>query len=265
MLDVHPPHAPTHTWKDFFIHIATIVVGLLIAVGLEQTVEYIHRRHQVKELREALNAEREENRQIYALNVAWFRYDRAILKNSLRILFYLKQHPGTPEEKLPGAPVWRQAYDPVVDSAYRNAQQGETLAMLPQQEAAELSHLYQEFTFSQEAAQTAAEAGLKWGEFATIDPDVSHLSAAQVDKDIELLTDALFLNAKWSIWLHNIGEDHVDFVGCPTRAEFEEAVGWSRSPQDRKKLAPAQAQTDEALRSTRAAVEALKPAVAAAH
>jgi hypothetical protein len=24
MLDVHPPHNPTHTWPDFLIHIATI-------------------------------------------------------------------------------------------------------------------------------------------------------------------------------------------------------------------------------------------------
>ena len=46
MLDVHPPHSATHTWKDFFIHIATIVIGLLIAVGLEQGVEYMHHRHQ---------------------------------------------------------------------------------------------------------------------------------------------------------------------------------------------------------------------------
>jgi hypothetical protein len=38
MLDVHPPHKAAHTFKDFFIHIATIVIGLLIAVGLEQTV-----------------------------------------------------------------------------------------------------------------------------------------------------------------------------------------------------------------------------------
>jgi hypothetical protein len=37
MLDVHVPH-PTHTWKDFFIHIATIVGDLLIAVGVEQLV-----------------------------------------------------------------------------------------------------------------------------------------------------------------------------------------------------------------------------------
>jgi hypothetical protein len=54
MLDVHPPHTPTHTWKDFFIHIATIVVGLIIAVGLEQSVEAIHHHHQREELREAL-------------------------------------------------------------------------------------------------------------------------------------------------------------------------------------------------------------------
>jgi hypothetical protein len=31
MLDVHPPHESIHTWRSFFIHIATIVVGLLIA------------------------------------------------------------------------------------------------------------------------------------------------------------------------------------------------------------------------------------------
>ena len=46
MLDVHPPHHAASTWRDFFIHIATIVIGLLIAVALEQTVEFIHHRQQ---------------------------------------------------------------------------------------------------------------------------------------------------------------------------------------------------------------------------
>ena len=54
MLDVHPPHESAHTWRDFFIHIATIVVGLLIAVGLEQTVEAIRHAHERTELHEAL-------------------------------------------------------------------------------------------------------------------------------------------------------------------------------------------------------------------
>lgn len=45
MLDFHPPHESVHTLKSFLIHIATIVIGLLIAIGLEQTVERFHHRH----------------------------------------------------------------------------------------------------------------------------------------------------------------------------------------------------------------------------
>lgn len=43
MLDVHPAHHAATTWREFFIHIATIILGLLIAIGLEQTVELFHR------------------------------------------------------------------------------------------------------------------------------------------------------------------------------------------------------------------------------
>jgi hypothetical protein len=61
MLDVHPPHAATHSWKDFFIHVATICVGLLIAVGLEQTVEYFHHRSEARDLREQMRGVFENN------------------------------------------------------------------------------------------------------------------------------------------------------------------------------------------------------------
>jgi demethoxyubiquinone hydroxylase (CLK1/Coq7/Cat5 family) len=63
MLDVHPPHEALHTWKGFFIHIATIVVGLFIAVALEQSVEAIIRHHEAASLRKDLG---EESRQILA-------------------------------------------------------------------------------------------------------------------------------------------------------------------------------------------------------
>jgi len=61
MLDVHPPHHSTTTWRDFFIHIATICIGLLIAIGLEQSVEALHRHHERVQLRKALD---NESRQI---------------------------------------------------------------------------------------------------------------------------------------------------------------------------------------------------------
>jgi len=61
MLDVHPPHKTVHTWQDFFIHIATISVGLLIAIGLEHTVGWIHHRYQRIELEAQLHEEALEN------------------------------------------------------------------------------------------------------------------------------------------------------------------------------------------------------------
>ena len=64
MLDVHPPHHAASTWRDFFIHIATIVIGLLIAVGLEQTVEAVHHSHQRHQLDEDLRIEAENNQHV---------------------------------------------------------------------------------------------------------------------------------------------------------------------------------------------------------
>jgi hypothetical protein len=62
MLDVHPPHQLTHTWRDFLIHIATIVIGLLIAVALEQTVEHLHHHSQAREAEDSLHRESIANR-----------------------------------------------------------------------------------------------------------------------------------------------------------------------------------------------------------
>ncbi len=61
MLDVHPAHHAASSWREFFIHIATIVLGLLIAVGLEQTVEYIHHRRELTSAREELRVEVEQD------------------------------------------------------------------------------------------------------------------------------------------------------------------------------------------------------------
>ena len=45
MLDVHPPHEKIHGIRDFFLHLFTITIGLLIALGLENLAERIHHHH----------------------------------------------------------------------------------------------------------------------------------------------------------------------------------------------------------------------------
>jgi hypothetical protein len=255
MLDVHPPHAPTHTWRDFLIHIATIVIGLLIAVGLEQTVEYLHRRHQVHELREALRQEREENRKIFIVNVAEYRVNRATLENDLRIFLYLRQHPGTPEEKLPGIPNWSIPYQPTVTAAWKNAQQTQTLSLLTRKENEDAALFYDELSKSEQAANQAAVSAFKVGDYAFADPDPSHLPPAQVEKIIESIKDLMYTNWGWALWLANTGEDHQDFASIFTKQQMRYDNPAFRSPQDKARLAKAAAQTEQALAAAKAALK----------
>jgi hypothetical protein len=79
MLDVHASHSAVRTWRDFFIHIATITIGLLIAIALEQWVESLHHIHQRHQLQDDLLEEAKRNRDILMTDLglesqaAWFR------------------------------------------------------------------------------------------------------------------------------------------------------------------------------------------------
>ena len=59
-MDIHKPHA-AKSWREFFIEIGTIVVGILIALGLEQVIETIHWRHEAEEAEASIDAEIESN------------------------------------------------------------------------------------------------------------------------------------------------------------------------------------------------------------
>ena len=86
MLDVHPPHEAAHTWKDFFIHIATIVVGLCIAVGLEQTVEALHHHHQVADLTEQMRVEAQNNLPVIRNSITRLEAQTQYIKALQRLL-----------------------------------------------------------------------------------------------------------------------------------------------------------------------------------
>lgn len=80
MIDVDPPHASIETWRDILIHLAIIVTGILIAIGLEQTAEAIHHRHQCRDLEANMRAEAQHNVGILNIhldvnipNMLWYR------------------------------------------------------------------------------------------------------------------------------------------------------------------------------------------------
>ena len=59
-MEIHKPHA-AKTWKEFFIELGTIVLGILIALSLEQAVENWREHRQYAEARQAMRDELDYN------------------------------------------------------------------------------------------------------------------------------------------------------------------------------------------------------------
>ncbi len=139
MLDIHPPEHAAHTWRDFLIHIATIVVGLLIAIGLEQTVEYLHHRHQIEIARERIHEEIHVNERIIDDNNVHLGEIMDRLNHNLIVLRALEAH-----QPPPGAPLdfsWQLQGS--YNAAYESAHNSGTISLLPYDEGAMYSDCYQ--------------------------------------------------------------------------------------------------------------------------
>jgi hypothetical protein len=205
MLDVHPPHAPTHTWKDFFIHIATIVVGLIIAVGLEQTVEAIHHHREVSEAREALSAEIGDNRDRFEQEARNWRWESAELENNLDVLEALRQHPGTPDEKLPGVLFWAHRGGPFSHAAWDAARSAGVTSLMPREEITEMQAYYTRLETIDTAARDAWAAINDASRFEFVAYHLSDLTPAQIDEITTLTEIAMERHFLWGITLENAG------------------------------------------------------------
>ena len=265
MLDVHPAHHAANTWGDFFIHIATIVVGLLIAIGLEQTVEYFHHRIEISETREALRREKEENRKRFAVNTTSFRWEAAELENNLRVLAFLQQHPGTPEENLPGVLRWGFGHAPIAELSWNNAQQTQVLTLMPPEEAESNAALYGLLDATDRDEKNAYEAVSRASSYANVDPNPSHMTPAQVAAEIDFIKDAMTATQIWAAHLMNVNQQFPEFSPAPTPQELGLLAGSLRSAADQKKLAAPEAATDSDLATSRDAMVAAMKAAGEIH
>ena len=144
MIEIHSPHEPVHSWKDAFIHIAIIVVGLVIAVGLEQTVEFVHHRFQVAETRRALLIERRVNINHFAMQTEEFHRFVPKLETDLAIFQFLKAHPHAPPDQWPGKISRYHMMSRYIDAAWKTAQENNVLALMPDQEVQQDDQLYRQ-------------------------------------------------------------------------------------------------------------------------
>jgi hypothetical protein len=152
MLDVHPPHHAAHSWRDFFIHIATIVIGLLVAIGLEQTVEHFHHRHLAGEARELLRVEKDKDRRSLDIDIYTTERHQRDLRRDLGILRTLKTHAQAPNQPF----IIRRFSYGFFSEAWKNIHESGTINYLTPQEVQGLDYRY---TLQDEFSTGARESG----------------------------------------------------------------------------------------------------------
>jgi hypothetical protein len=62
-MEIHAPEKPIHSKREFIFHMFTVILGILIALGLEGIVEWAHHRALVREARENITVEIEKNKE----------------------------------------------------------------------------------------------------------------------------------------------------------------------------------------------------------
>lgn len=156
-MEVHPPHAPLHNWKDFWIHLGTITIGLLIAISLEQSVELVHHMHQRAQLEDDLHAEGVRNLDLVAENVQIFEAWRAYMMAVRHTVDSTSQsggktiipYPIQPKIPTPAAPS---------DAVWATARESTLIELLPRQRAEIFARLYRQHELAIKESDVLATA-----------------------------------------------------------------------------------------------------------
>jgi hypothetical protein len=159
-MEIHKPHA-AKTWKEFFIELGTIVVGILIALGLEQMVEGLHDRSRVAQARENIRSEIAANIGIFVTRDG----TESCVSRRLDEVDGLI-HAST-AGSLPPGPIWigHPFLSARADNQYMSATQSGAVALMPSQEQSSYALIYVEFDQYHQAALNEQSA---WADLRTL-------------------------------------------------------------------------------------------------
>ena len=137
MLDVHAPHEKMHGARDFFLHLFTITIGLLIALSLEGLVEWRHHRHLVHEAEAGLRSEIDQNAERLSSIRKQIQDQNNELNRNLATLEKMRVHPELHESM--SFTFRQQGFE---DTAWKTAQTTGALAFMSYKDAREYSTIY---------------------------------------------------------------------------------------------------------------------------
>jgi hypothetical protein len=156
-MEVHPPHAPLHTWRDFWIHLGTITIGLLIAISLEQSVEKLHHIHQRHQLEQDLRAEGLRNLDLVAENIKVFGALKEYALNLRQTVNAMRESGGKVKLPYPAKPKIPTPAAPS-DAVWATAKESSLIELLPRERAEIFARLYRQNDLAAKESETLAAA-----------------------------------------------------------------------------------------------------------
>ena len=213
-MDIHKPKA-AHSLREFLIEIGTIICGILIALSLEQGVEWLHWQHEVELTHETLKPEFLR----IVRNVGRKDADSPCLiarMNDMQSVLQEAENTG----RLPAmGPLPELGNDPWTPRAWDGIVSSQVLAHLPRHEALNASGVV---STAQYLGRLRDEAIAQWSQLATLNgpsrrvtsSELTAYKAALAKTGIQLNTQRAIADAQVARILE---------TGLATRAEVEDA------------------------------------------
>src|SRR6476660_692079 len=157
MSDSHSVRRVARHWRDFFVQIAAIAIGLLLALGLDRVVGYFHERHQLTQARRDLKLEIERNRNVWAKNVAEVQRVQKELEVDVSVIQALQV-----KSPVTGQLDYSVNFYAIIDGPWQAVRQNGSLSLMPNDELQTYAWFHQLLSSLMDAMH-AAEPALKIG------------------------------------------------------------------------------------------------------
>jgi hypothetical protein len=173
-VDVHPVHHAPRSWRDFFLQLLMITIGLFIALTLQAGVESLHHRHLVRDARENLRREIQNNHQRYAENSQNLDKNRRQLARDIDQLKNLRTGKAIDVASLG----WGWDWNSYADASWKTARDTGAVSYM----SSELINAYTEVYSQQEYVNTQA--------IAIVDDEPKSAAPLRIAKDPSALSPA---------------------------------------------------------------------------
>jgi hypothetical protein len=222
-MEIHKPK-PVHSWRELLTELGIVVLGICIAISLEQFVEYVHWHNEVQIGRKALAEEIATIDQFYGRRLVIAPcLDRRLNEDAGRIRDLAAGRKITPRKPIAVAPGALLS-----DAEWQSERSSQTLTHFPRAELALMSRFYAQMG---DVHEWIIEEERSWSALEVLADDPDHLGPADLAQLRVSLNDAraqeylIVLNARRQL---EIGAQLG--IPLPGRSAYAASVArWCRS------------------------------------